>query len=284
MSDSSLDLAKRADLAWLAALIRDLQAAVPAAQCLLVGAMARDLWLSYAHGIPTGRATTDVDFAVAVESWADFDSLRKTLIASRLFRQTAVAHGLQHASERRVDFIPFGHVAGADGIIAWLPDGAVTMSVAGYDEARASAVRIRLPDGVDVSAVTLPALVILKIHAWADRHAEQPRKDAHDLYLILRHYLGAGNADRLYGEHASWLTGDFDYGKAGARLAGLDVRDLLQRHGANPIEAIAELRRIVEPQTNPDGPNRLVGELRDEAETFRVHLIAFIQGLSSSAD
>lgn len=283
MNDSSLDLAKRADLAWLAALIRDLQAAMSAAQCLLVGAMARDLWLHYAHGIPTGRATTDVDFAVAVASWADFDAVRERLIDSGSFRPTGVAHRLQHVSERRVDLIPFGHVAGADGLIAWPPDGAVKMSVAGYDEARSSAVRIRLPDGVDVSAVTLPALVVLKIHAWADRHAEQPRKDAYDLYLILRHYLDAGNADRFYSDHGAWMEQeDFDYGRAGARLVGLDVRNLLERHSAKPTEVIDGLRRIVEPETDAEGRNRLVGELRNEADDFREHLIAFVRGLSES--
>jgi predicted nucleotidyltransferase len=285
MNDSSLDLARRADLAWLAVLIRDLQVAMSAPQCLLVGAMARDLWLYYAHGISTGRATTDVDFAVAVASWADFDALHETLIASGSFRATGVAHRLQHVSDRRVDLIPFGRVAGADGIIAWPPDGAVRMSVAGYDEARASAVHIRLPDGVEVGAVTLPALMILKIHAWADRHAEQPRKDAYDLYLILRSYLDAGNAERFYRDHRPWMEqDDFDYGRAGAKLAGLDVRNLLQSHSAKPTEAINGLLRIVEPEIDADGRNSLVGELRDEAADFREHLIAFVQGLSEGAD
>jgi predicted nucleotidyltransferase len=284
MSDSLLDLAKRADLTWLAALIRDLEDALSTEECLLVGAMARDVWLYYAHDISTGRATTDVDFAVAVATWADFDALREKLIASGSFRRTRVAHRLKHVSERRVDLIPFGHVAGADGIISWPPDGSVKMSVAGYDEARASAVRVRLPGDVDVGVAALPALVALKIHAWADRHREQPQKDAHDLYLILRHYLDAGNASRLYGDHAAWMEEeDFDYGKTGARLAGLDVRQLLLRHSANPTEIIDGLRRILEPETDPDGPNHLVGELRDEAEEFREHLIAFLRGLSDIA-
>jgi predicted nucleotidyltransferase len=259
--------------------------AMPAAQCLLVGAMARDLWLYYAHGIATGRATTDVDVAVAVASWADFDSLRETLIASGSFRSTGVVHRLQHASERRVDLIPFGQVAGADGILAWPPDGAVKMSIAGYDEAWASAVSVPLAGRRRCR------------HGYAAgaRGAEDSRmgrsscgaaaKDAYDLYLILRHYLDAGNADRLYRDHASWMKqGDFDYGEAGARLAGLDVRDLLRHHGANPIEIIEGLRRIVEPQTDPEGPNRLVGELREDAESFREHLMAFLQGLLDVAD
>ena len=139
MSNFLLDLSGRADLASLAALIRDLQAAASAEQWLLVGAMARDLWLFYAHGIETGRATTDVDFAVALTDWSAFEALRERLLASGRFRAERTLHRLQHASGRRLDLVPFGRVADAHGVIAWPPDGAVRMSVAGYDEALAVA-------------------------------------------------------------------------------------------------------------------------------------------------
>lgn len=52
MTNSSLDLSARADLAWLADLIGDAQRAVPSVEWLIVGALARDLHLSYAHGMP----------------------------------------------------------------------------------------------------------------------------------------------------------------------------------------------------------------------------------------
>lgn len=54
MTNSSLDLSARADLAWLADLIGDAQRAVPSVEWLIVGALARDLHLSYAHGIRQG--------------------------------------------------------------------------------------------------------------------------------------------------------------------------------------------------------------------------------------
>jgi len=276
-------LSRRADLAALAALIRDLQTATSVDGWLLVGAMARDLWLYYAHGIATGRATTDVDFAVALTDWAEFEALRKRLVASGRFTPMTPAHRLRHASGRRVDLVPFGGVADAHDVIAWPPDGDSRMNVTGYDEACAAAARVRLPDGIEVRAVTLPGLLILKVRAWAERHVEQPLKDAHDLYLILRRYLDAGNADRLYAEHAAWLTqSDFDYGTAGARLAGLDVRALLGQHSDRSDEIIAGLQHIIAPEIDADGQNRLVGELRDDADAFRGYLIAFSQGLSGA--
>jgi predicted nucleotidyltransferase len=57
MEISLLDLANKQDLRPLAALIRDLRAAAPDADVMLVGAMARDVMLLHAYGIPLPRAT-----------------------------------------------------------------------------------------------------------------------------------------------------------------------------------------------------------------------------------
>lgn len=48
MTDSSLDLSARADLDWLAELIGDAKQAAPSVEWLVVGALARDLHLSFA--------------------------------------------------------------------------------------------------------------------------------------------------------------------------------------------------------------------------------------------
>jgi len=66
---SSLDLAAKSELTFLAELVADLRAAAPAWKPLLVGAMARDLLLYYAHNIPVGRATEDIDLEFAVADW-----------------------------------------------------------------------------------------------------------------------------------------------------------------------------------------------------------------------
>jgi predicted nucleotidyltransferase len=51
----------------------------------VAGATARDLILVNVHGLRPGRATRDVDFGVAVESWAQFELLKERLIATREF-------------------------------------------------------------------------------------------------------------------------------------------------------------------------------------------------------
>jgi hypothetical protein len=98
------------------------------------------------------------------------------------------------------------------------------MSVLGYQEARATALEIKLPEGQRISTVSLPMLAVMKVVAWADRHVAQPRKDASDLVLILRTYLHEKNAARLYDEAAHLLEAeDFDFEAAAAWLTGFDA-------------------------------------------------------------
>ena len=50
---------------------------------IVVGGTARDLRLFHVFGIPVTRATADVDFAIAVDSWERFRGLRTALLARR---------------------------------------------------------------------------------------------------------------------------------------------------------------------------------------------------------
>lgn len=46
---------------------------------LLVGALARDIHFLHCHGIQTGRATMDIDFAVMMPDWEMFEKAGKSL-------------------------------------------------------------------------------------------------------------------------------------------------------------------------------------------------------------
>lgn len=93
MTESSLNLADKQDLTFLAELVADLRAVAPLVRTLLVGAVARDLLLFYAHGIRAPRATADIDLAMAVADWNAFERLRDALLASGMFvSDLKVAH------------------------------------------------------------------------------------------------------------------------------------------------------------------------------------------------
>lgn len=93
---------------------------------IVVAATARDLLLFHVFGIPVTRATADVDFATAVDSWERFRALRAALLTSGHFREGKIEHRIYlkaHSvtEEIPVDLIPFGGVAEAD-VIRWPPE------------------------------------------------------------------------------------------------------------------------------------------------------------------
>ena len=195
----------------------------------VVGAMARDILLTGVFGLSAGRATRDVDLAVAMKGWQEFEAMKARLAGAGAFRSDErIAQRLYYlpGSAGRgypLDLIPFGGVEGRGSAIAWPPDGVVVMNVAGYGETFASAVLVEVEPGFAVRAASLAGLAILKLVAWADRGAGDSR-DAIDLAALLRQYGTAGNEDRLYGAEIGVLEAvNYDFDLAGARLLGMDA-------------------------------------------------------------
>ena len=284
---SSLDLADKHDLTFLAELVADLRAAAPAWEPLVVGAMARDLLLYYAYKIPVDRATEDVDLAFAITDWREFEALRAALLASAFFEaHESVVHRIYHRRHGAVDLIPFGGLEHPDGSIAWPPRGDEVMTVVGYREALASAIDVKLPAGQRVLVVSLPMLAVLKVIAWSERHTTAPRKDATDLLLILKNYLDAGNQQRLYDEAPHLLEGsDFDYERAGAWLAGQDAATTLRPDGVMQKRVHQIVSTILAKEVDPDGPLRLIGEVGGrDAENMRLVLEAFLSGFNGKKE
>jgi predicted nucleotidyltransferase len=113
------------------------------------------------------------------------------------------------------------------GQIAWPPDFSIVMSTVGFQEAFDSSIELRLADDLIVKVASLAGLTLMKIVAWDERRYQ---RDAEDLALIMRHYLNAGNEDRIYSEHGDCfdlLNEEFDYERASARVLGRDVGRLL---------------------------------------------------------
>lgn len=212
----------------------------------LVGAMARIILLENVHGLAAGRATTDVDFAFALDNWDQFTTIKASLLANANFEESKhAAHrlhfrpeGLEH--QYRVDLIPFGGIEISPNTIAWPPDMAVMMNVTGFADALAAAVSVEVSPGMSVAVASLPGIAILKLFAWADRGQENP-KDAIDLVSLLRSYNEAGNASRVY-EEASALaaleTVGYDLELAGAWLLGSDAAVMVSPQTNADLEAV----------------------------------------------
>jgi len=191
----------------------------------LAGATAREILLRHVFGRGPGRRTFDVDFGIAVPDWDRFRTLKSALLEEPDFTPDPKrAQRLIYTSEPAVmiDLIPFGGVERADRTITWPPEEEIVMTVTGFSDAVHSAVLVRLAEALVVRVVTLQLLLVLKLFAWVDRKYE--KRDAEDIYALLRHYGEAGNEDRLYGENLDILESEgFDFELAGARLIGLDA-------------------------------------------------------------
>lgn len=208
------------------------------------GALARDLILLHVFGKDTGRATRDVDLGICIDDWGKLDSLKASLISGGNFtEQPKFAHRLIYRATDTsfgipLDLLPFGGVERSDATIAWPPGMDIVMNVAGFSEARTSALMVEVAEGVVVPVTSLPSLAVLKLIAWRDRHLETA-KDATDFLLIARNYHDAGNTDRLYETESALLQAtDFDPDMAGAMLLGKDAAAICLSSTAQSIETI----------------------------------------------
>jgi predicted nucleotidyltransferase len=246
---------------------------------LLVGAAARDLLLVHVHRVAVFRATEDTDLAVAIPDWAAFKATRDARLNSGRFKPGGPEHRLWFGGHR-VDVVPFGGVERKDRRIVWPAPAGEVMNVWGFSEAMESAVTVNLSPEVAVKVASLPALALLKLSAWRERHTETS-KDAADLWLLLRHYAEAGNEDRLFGpEGIGAMTAfGFDLDRAGAWLLGRDARAVLDL-GAEPKTALAELNSLLEVEIDPAGPLRMIGQMAvGDRERQLLLVTAFHSGL-----
>jgi predicted nucleotidyltransferase len=212
----------------------------------VAGATARDLILVNVHGLRPGRATRDIDFGIAIESWEQFARLKERLAATGDFAPDRKAlQRLIYTDQAAgfsipIDLIPFRGVATADGMIAWPPRQDVVMNVAGFEEALASAISMEIEVGLTVRVASVPGLTLLKLIAWADRGRES-------------NYADAGNTDRLYDQEMDLLEAvAYDMELAGAELLGRDVA-----HLCSP-QALAQVQSLIRSEANLE---RLVNQM-----------------------
>ncbi len=195
---------------------------------MLVGATARDILLTHVFGLPAGRATRDVDLAIAVKDWDQFQELKDALLEQGCFENSAkTPHRLFYKGQEEVlyplDLIPFGVIERPDSTIAWPPDMVVIMNVAGYHDVWAHSESVQLAPDLVLRVASIPGLAVLKLVAWSDR-GRVNTKDAHDLFHMMVNYVSAGNLDRLYETEADVLEeAAFDPEMAGCLLLGRDA-------------------------------------------------------------
>jgi predicted nucleotidyltransferase len=257
---------------------------------LLVGAAARDLLLVHVYGQRVRRATKDVDFAVALDSWEAFEQLKAHLVqehgfvdeASQVQRLVFTPQG--EGAGTTIDLVPFGEPLQVNQrALLWPPEMDVYMTVSGFEESLSSAQLVELEEGLQVKVASLPGLTILKLFAWGDRRLRDS-KDAVDLQTLLRSYGAAGNFDRMTDPDDQafdrYLELGGDEEKTGAWLLGVDCGRLASAETADGLRSLLGNENLREKLIDAMAfDDRGIKGTRDRAEEL---LDLFLEGLEEA--
>jgi len=223
----------------------------------LIGAVARDLWITAINGLPPSRITRDIDFAVLVNDNGTYQSLKQFLIKEEGFQPVKDnAFVLLWKGIVQIDLLPFGNMVDEDSKVSIEGVGLTSLSMPGFMEVyNAGLPNVDFEGKHLFKFCTLPGIVILKLLAWEDR-PEIRKDDIKDIGTLLQHFFTM-YSDQIY-EHHSDLFGDLDIDltEIAARVMGREIKQITAR--------------------NTKLHNRLTALLRENTQDMRTSRIALL--------
>ena len=87
----------------------------------IIGATARDIVMQQMLNTSSRRKTRDLDLAIAVPNWQEFDKIKNSLIADG-FEKDKAKHQRFYYGDYEIDVVPYGYVAKEDDNIYWPPE------------------------------------------------------------------------------------------------------------------------------------------------------------------
>lgn len=156
----------------------------------VVGATARDVMMKLLGEGEVRRRTNDLDVAIALQDWSDFDKVKERLEQNHFRKvkdkQKFFYKGESGNNDFEVDVVPFGNLA-VDEQICWPPEGNPVMSVRCFDDVMAHSIDITIDGGITFKIAPLYGQFLIKFDTWIDRHAKTD-KDAVDMFCFLDSY------------------------------------------------------------------------------------------------
>ncbi|SHJ08939.1 Predicted nucleotidyltransferase [Arenibacter nanhaiticus] len=197
----------------------------------LVGAVARDLWMTAIHQIPPSRITRDIDFAIFIEDKGVFENLKQYLVEIEHFQPSKENDFvLLWQGRMQIDLLPFGSIVDKNVKVNFEGTGLTSLNMPGFKEIYDSGLpEVELEGEHRFKFCSLPGIIILKLIAWEDR-PEIRRDDLKDILSILSHFFNM-YTDQIY-EHHSDLFGydDFGLNLIAARVMGREMKKIAIRN------------------------------------------------------
>lgn len=136
------------------------------------------------------RRTNDLDVAIALHDWSDFDKIKEKLEQNHFKKvkdkQKFLYMGEANNNDFEVDVVPFGNIA-VNEQICWPPEGNPVMSVRCFNDVMKHSIDISINNEISFKIAPLYGQFLIKFDTWIDRHAKTD-KDAVDMFCFLDNY------------------------------------------------------------------------------------------------
>lgn len=210
----------------------------------LVGAVARDLWMSAINDIPPSRITGDIDFAVFIDDKGTYDNLKKYLIEVEGFSPyKGNAFVLVWKGFIQVDLLPFGEIEDKNAGVTIEGSGLTSLNMPGFKEIYDEGLPVvELEEIHKFKFCTLPGIVILKLVAWQDR-PEIRRDDIKDVSNILKHFFDM-YAEEIFENHNDLFgSEEAELSLIAARVMGREMSKIAKRNESlfNRLQKLLEV-------------------------------------------
>jgi predicted nucleotidyltransferase len=228
----------------------------------IVGALARDFVMEFLHDVKAPRMTMDIDLAVRIESWDNYEKIQEALTASG-FKKSRERQRFEYG-QTLVDIVPFGKITDEKTEISWPPEHEIIMSVAGFEDAYHCSTKIQVSTqpNLEIRVPTIPGMAIMKLLSWEDTFPARS-KDALDLYFLLHHYKDTDIVERIFVENKKIFDEEgFDEIKTSIRLLGQDMAKICSS------ETLDKINKILKVETAEDSKFKLVIDMMAQKHDF----------------
>ncbi|AEA44934.1 nucleotidyl transferase AbiEii/AbiGii toxin family protein [Fluviicola taffensis] len=225
-------------------------------QFFVIGAAARDIYMQLFDRESKARLTYDLDLAVAINDWNQFEIVEKGLLSLGSFKKDPDnKQRFIYKDQFSLDIVPFGSIMNHDSKISWPPDDSIEMSVVGFSEVEEATIKVELDNEISIKIATIDGVFYLKIIAWADRNLSGNR-DAEDIGFIMKKYLDLHESrasqyyHEVYAEPFSRITG-------GSVLLAKDIANLINGN----LTAKSKFVNIISSQLELEEDSKLINQI-----------------------
>lgn len=243
---------------------------------IVIGAFARDLILEQVFGDRGGTITEDIDIAVALTDWQQYDAVIALMEKDfGLHRSKRVAHEYFTSQGLKTDIVPFGEIE-QNHRISFPSSPGKAMNMMGFNEVMAHSLIVRIDDEVDIKIPSVAGIILIKLMAWNDRQPDRyGLKHIRDIGLLIDGYFDA-NLDLIYDDPVhveidEEMNGEFLHQQMSAGIIGRQINTILKGNQIAREELSKILRKVLETKGEHDLINSLATVLRiTYAESKRV--------------